>query len=146
MQDLLDPHDSVRLINALVATLGAVFLAVRLNDDWIRLTKGWRVARLATLGLVFVFGFGSIELMMTSPPVPLGLRAYFALVCLLTLLLGLLMITRENRGEAWMKVSEVQRILDKVEHHHLGPCHHPGCLEARDELRAGMQEARRLAQ
>lgn len=120
----MDGLDLFRIFNASLATFGFLAFAIRVNDDWTGMTRGWRVVRVSMLGSIFVLGFSSVEVMMLATDVPLGIRTFLATSVLMGLLLGLWMVRREPTP---------QRAVD--EH-----CSFPGCILARKDLRAAARK------
>lgn len=114
----------VRLGIALIATLAFLFFAIRINDDWKDLTRGWKVTRISSLGLILVAVFGSIELMLVEPPVPLGARNFLLFGFLVGILVGLYMVRHDPPPV--LKADTA--------------CTFPGCIVARKDLRAAAEK------
>lgn len=142
----MDTTELVRLAAALVALCAALAFSVRLNDDWPRLTKGWRVTRLSVTATLLFLAGGFIEVLLTEPGLSLGWRNIALPVSLVALLLGLWLVrAEEDAGQGWISVTEVEDILAEVESAHSQACTPPalGCVVARDRLRESIATARR---
>lgn len=120
----MDLVSITRLVIALIAACAFIFFAVRVNDDWVDLSRGWKITRAAMLGVIFAIMFGSIELMLIQPPVPLGARNVITVVSLVALLVGLFLVRRDPAPV--IKADEA--------------CRFPGCIVARKDLRAAAEK------
>lgn len=140
----MDLSETYRLFNAALVSAAFILFSVRLNDDWRSLTRGWKVLRLGVLGLLFAGAFGVIETMLAEPPVALGARSFVITVVVIVVLIGLWMVRKEDppAEPGWIRASDVNAILAEVEDTHKNaPCHNPGCIAARHELRKMIRDA-----
>ncbi len=110
----------VRFIIAALTLTAFLFFAIRINDDWRSLSRGWKVTRCSLLGAIFVLAYGTVEVMQAEPAIPLGTRNILIPVAVIGLLVGLWMVRKEPSPSL---------IVDKA-------CRFPGCIIARKDLRA----------
>lgn len=136
--------DLLRLLNAMLGTLCFLAFAIRINDDWINTSHGWRVLRLSLLGLLFVLVFASIEVMRSPEHIPLGIRTFMIPVSTLGVIVGLWMVRHESPlcVSGWISTTEARVVLDGIDiAHHGEPCTDPGCAEVLVKLREKIERA-----
>lgn len=81
-----------RLLNAALALIAFVALAVRINDDWKPTPLGWRIVFIGLLGFVFTGVYGSVEVVLSAAEVPVGVRTWMFTLFAVLVDVGLWMV------------------------------------------------------
>jgi hypothetical protein len=131
-----EPLNLLRMANVALTLAAGGGLFVRGNDDWARLTHGWRTTLAFLVATFLVLSYGSVEALYQEAPV--GARTVALTVVSLGVVVGLVLARRDVTTPG-ARVVEASRVLDAVARADNGefgePCTHPGCVAARNELR-----------
>lgn len=137
--------DYLRLAIILVGAMSFVAFAIRINDDWAILSRGWRVVRLTMLGIVALLGLGTLRAMLTDPPLPITVLTFLTFASTISLLFGLWLVRHDDPpvDGGWLRVSDLRALLDSVESAHAEPCHNVDCVAARSKMHEMIRRVRR---